>query len=117
MPTLIPDDQFAPLEELAAALMERSRQVAAGAAYFPDGTPDEMVALSVEVQAFDCSLMAVARISPLAPRAMFVAFGAAIGVILAQQTEPQGDLMKACFDQMRSTYDQIVAQQKPQGSC
>lgn len=117
MPTLIPADQFAQLEELAAALMVRAREVAVGHAVFPEETPDEMVALSIEVQAFDCALMAVAKISPMAPRPMFVAFGAAIGVILAQQTEPQGELMKACFDQMRSTFDQIVAQQRPQGNC
>lgn len=117
MPTLVPADQFAECEALAAALMARAREVATAQAFFPEGTADEAVALSIEVQAFGLAMMGAARISPMAPRPMFVAFGAGIGVILAQQTEPPGELMKACFDQMRSTFDQIVAQQQPQGSC
>lgn len=116
MATLIPAAQFADLEALAGTLMVRAREVALEQAQFPPEVPDEAVALSVEVQAFDCALMALAKISPMDPRPMFVAFGAAIGVILAQQTEPQGQLMKACFDQMRSTFDQIVEAQRPQGN-
>lgn len=117
MPTLIPAEQFAELEELAGALMVRSRAVATDQAHLPEDTPVEIAALSIEVQAFDCALMALARVSPMPPRALFMAFGAAIGVILAQQTEPAGVLMKTCFDQMRSTFDQIVEEQRPKGSC
>lgn len=116
MATLIPDEEFADLEVLAQALMARSREVAGAMAVFPADTPEEMIALSVEVQAFDCAMMALAKITPMQPRPLFVAFGAAIGVVLAQQTEPQGQLMKACFDQMRSTFDQIVEAQRPKGN-
>jgi hypothetical protein len=109
----IPPDDFAELEALAQALLDHARALTAGHAIVAAGAPVEEIALTEEVQAYASAAQALARVTPLGPPALFTGFGAAVGVILAQQDMPHAELLRLMRDQERRTYDEVIRASTP----
>lgn len=114
MAELIRAEKFAELEEQGRRMLDTSRAIAEGpGTHVAPGAPPEEVVLTEEVQACAQALMAVCRVTPLAPEALFVAMGAATGVILAQVVGPHALLMKLMRTQEKASYDEVVRASTP----
>lgn len=113
MAELIPAETFAKIEEVARQLLDIARTTAVGHAITMPGAPDEEIVLTEEVQATANAMMAVCRVTPLDAPALFVAFGAAAGVILAQSGGPHAALLKLMRAQEKASYDEVVRASTP----
>lgn len=102
-------EAIAPAIELARALAEAKALIPA------DATP-EQDALHVETQALVFVVQAALLASPLTDSAAFVALGSALGVVMAQSSEPHAELWRLARRQLQLTYDDVMASTAPQGS-
>lgn len=115
MPKLIPRGEFDELVALADALLARSREVVTAEGDLAVDAAEDVATATIEVQAFSMAMMALATACPLMPAPLFVAMGSAIGIILAQQTDPHPVLLDALRQQTKASYNDIVEAQRPQG--
>jgi hypothetical protein len=113
MAVLIPAETFAKLEDQARQMLDEAREISRDGVLLAPGADDAEAALTEETQACASALMALCRVTPLAPEALFVAIGAAAGVILAQTVGSHALLLKLMRGQEKASYDEVIRASTP----
>lgn len=116
MAIFVPAEELAEITDAIGPAVEVARALAAAKTLIPAEATDEQAALHEETQALVFVVQAALLASPLTDSAAFVALGSALGVVMAQSSEPHAELWRLARRQLQLTYDDVMATTVPQGS-